>query len=374
MDISKNYLLSSSFTLVCVRLWLKNFFLSAEFRSAIWKILAVVALPMISALAAQPRDELVFSGPPAVVSFPLIHMIETGALEDYVKSVRWETWTNPDQMRVAVLRGKADFAAMPSNVVANLYNRGAPVEWVTVSTWGILWMVSRSENLETLSDFRGEEIALPFRGDMPDLVFQAVAREAGLDPERDFRLRYVATPLDAVQLLLTRRVEHALLAEPAISILLERVNSGVARHLAPDLHRSVSLQEEWGRVFHREARMPQAGIAAIGKQSPTLRQAVHRAYTESLQWCLAHPEEAGQIVARHLKQVSPEAAARALEVSPMEALTAAEAEEELRFFYQVLQKANPAIVGGKMPPDDFFRGDVGDEEISGGEKRAREKG
>lgn len=319
-------------------------------------LLATVFLsPSTSSAKAEPLDELVFTGPPAVVSFPLIHMIETGALDDHARTVRWETWTHPDQLRVAVLRGQADFAAMPSNVVANLYNRGAPVRWVTVSTWGILWMVSTDATRTTLADFRGEEIAVPFRGDMPDLIFQTVVSEAGFDPRKEFRLRYVATPLDAIQLLLARQVSHALLAEPAISILLEKVDTKIGRRLAPELHRSLSIQEEWGRLFRRDARMPQAGVASIGEIDPALREAVHQAYAKSLQWCLDHPEAAGRLVARHLERIPPEAAAQALKVSPMEALTAAEAEEELRFFYQLLLDANPAILGGNMPPPEFFR-------------------
>ncbi len=319
------------------------------------RVCQVLACFLIASLShAGERGELVFTGPPAVVSFPIIHMIESGALDAFADEIRWETWTNPDQLRVAVLQGGADFAAMPSNVVANLYNRGAPVRWLSISTWGILWMVSRDSDKRTLRDFRGEEIVVPFRGDMPDLVFQAIAWEEGLDPQEDFSVRYVANPLDAVQLLVARRTRHALLAEPAVSMVLEKTSSGLTGLIAPDLNRSVSLQDEWGRVFERPARMPQAGLAAIGEDDPELLAAVAGAYAESLAWCLANPGEAGEIVAASIDRLTPEAAARALAVSPMEALSPSEAEEELRFFYDVLHRANPAIVGGKLPPDDFY--------------------
>jgi len=307
-----------------------------------------------SLLLASEGEQLVFTGPPAVVSFPIIHMIESGALDAHSQTIRWETWTNPDQLRVAALRGGADFAAMPSNVVANLYNRGAPVRWLSVSTWGILWMVSREPDKQRLSDFKGEEIVVPFRGDMPDLVFQAIAQAEGLDPHKDFSVRYVANPLDTVQLLIARRARHALLAEPAVSMLLEKTSRGVTGVIAPELHRSVSLQDEWGRVFDRPTRMPQAGLAAIGEHDPELLVAVAAAYAESLEWCLANPEAAGELVARHIDRLTPEAVVRALKVSPMEAQSPAQAEEELRFFYGILHQANPAIIGGKLPPDSFY--------------------
>jgi len=67
-----------------------------------------------------------------------------------------------------------------------------------------------------------------------------------------------------MQLLITRRVNHALLAEPAVSMALRKTQSFPVSIIAPELHRSVDLQQEWGRLMASEARIPQAGIAALG--------------------------------------------------------------------------------------------------------------
>src|SRR5690606_1164216 len=177
--------------------------------------------------------------------------------------------------------------AMPTNVAANLYNRGVPLQLVNVSVWGMLWMVSRNPDLKTLADFRGKEIAVPFRADMPDLLFGYLAERSGLNPRRDLTLRYTATPLDAMQLLITRRVDHALLAEPAVSMALRRTRSFPLSVVAPDLHRSVNLQEEWGRLLKTEARIPQAGMAALGEArlDKALVARLEAAYADSNRWC-----------------------------------------------------------------------------------------
>jgi hypothetical protein len=143
----------------------------------------------------------VLSGPFAAVSFPLIHMVESGALKDVAETVEFRSWKDPDQLRVLALDAKSDvdFVAMPTNVAANLYNRGVKLQLINVSTWGVLWMVSRENNLKTLADFKGKEIVMPFRADMPDIVFQVLAEKQGLDVKRDFKLRYVGSPLDAMQ-------------------------------------------------------------------------------------------------------------------------------------------------------------------------------
>ncbi|HRP95969.1 MAG TPA: ABC transporter substrate-binding protein [Rhodocyclaceae bacterium] len=316
-----------------------------------------VALAAIAGQAcADKLPRLVLAGPTAAVSFPLIHMAESGALADIAESVEFVAWRDPDQLRVLALDGKADVLAMPTNVAANLYNRGAPVRLVNVSTWGILWLLSRDAEIATLDDLRGEEIAMPFRADMPDLLFGAISEGLGLDPRSDFKLRYVATPMDAMQLLIARRVDHALLAEPAVSMALRRTQSFPVSVIAPELHRAVDLQAEWGRAFGRGARIPQAGIAVMGalRAQPQLIAAIEAAYRDSLAWCQADAGACGELVARHIDMLSAEAVADAVAASPLEAVPAAEARAELEFLYTTLMARSPAVVGGRMPDDAFY--------------------
>ncbi len=318
----------------------------------------VLAAALLAPLAAHAEKlpRLVLGGPSAAVSTPLIHMVETGALADLAEQVAFIPWRDPDQLRAMALEGKADVLAMPTNVAANLHNRGAPVMLMNVSTWGVLWMVSRSPDKKTLADFRGEEIAMPFRGDMPDIMFQLLAGKQGLDVRKDFRLRYVASPVDAMQLLVMRRVDHALLAEPAVSMALRKTKSFPIGLVAPELHRSVDLQQEWGRLFARSTRIPQAGIAAVGKlrERPEVLARIEAAYAASLAWCKANALECGRMVAKRIDALSPEAVADAIAVSQLEAVPAAVAREELAFFFGELHGRNPALVGGKLPGDAFY--------------------
>ncbi|HWK55483.1 MAG TPA: hypothetical protein VNR18_13985 [Hyphomicrobiales bacterium] len=321
--------------------------------------LLLLIAPWQPALAADeggPRTRLVLAGPPAAVSFPLLHMIESGVLADVADEVTFVRWTNPDQLRALALEGGADFIAMPTNVAANLYNRGVELKLVNVSVWGLLWLVSRNPDLKTLADFRGEEIAVPFRADMPDILFTYLAERAGLDPRRDFRVRYTPTPIDAMQLLVLRRVDHALLAEPAVSMALRKTRSFPLSLVAPDLYRSVNLQEEWGRLLQREARIPQAGMAILGTASrdAALTARLESAYAASYRWCLAQATECGALVARHINLLTSDAVADSIAVLPDHYATAAAARPELEEFLQLLLEREPATVGGKLPDAAFY--------------------
>lgn len=305
---------------------------------------------------AQRLHKLVLSGPPGAVSAPLIHMVETGALKDVADRVEFHVWKDPDQLRMQVMGRKADFVAIPTNVAANLYTRGVDVRLLNVSTWGVLWLVSRDKDAKTLRDFQGEEIAIPFRADMPDIMFRLLAEKQGLDPRKAFAIRYVASPQDAMQLLITRRVDHALLAEPAVSMALRKTRSFPVSVIAPELHRSVDLQKEWGRLFRRRARIPQAGIAAVGRAANNrkLQDRFMAAHEASVNWCRKNTLKCGQMVARRIDLLTPEAVADSLAVSQMVHVPIQAARPELEFFFSQLKAKNPALIGGKLPDDRFY--------------------
>lgn len=329
-------------------------------RAALLALLPAALLPWpataADAQAAPTRERLVLAGPPAAVSYPLIHMVESGALADLAGRVEFVRWNNPDQLRALALEGGADFIAMPTNVAANLHNRGVPLRLVNVSVWGMLWIVSRNPALKTLADFKGEEIAVPFRADMPDIVFAHLAERAGLDPRRDFSVRYTATPMDAMQLLVMRQVDHALLAEPAVSLALRKTRSFPLSVVAPELHRSVNLQEEWGRLLKAEARIPLAGMAVRGaaRLDEALVARLEAAYAASSRWCAGAPQACGRLAVKHIDMLTPEAAADSIAALPRHYATAAEARPELEIFLQLLLDRQPATVGDKLPDAAFY--------------------
>ena len=321
--------------------------------------LAWLAAPLAAAPAlgvAAPLPQITLAGPPAIVSAPLIHMAETNALQGVAQRTVFTAWRDPDQLRMMAMGGKADVLAMPSNVAANLYNRGAGVALLNISTWGSQWIVTRDAGRKTLAAFKGEEIAVPFRGDMPDIVLQVLAAKQGLDVQRDFRIRYVPTPMEAMQLLITRRVSHALLSEPAVSLALRKTQSFPVGLIAPELHRGADMQQEWGRLYQRPARLPQAGIAAVGalRAQPEALAAVTRAYAQSLAWCRDNAMECGRMMARHIDLLTPEAVADAIAVSQMDAVPLPQAREELEFFFGQLMARNPGLLGGKLPAAAFY--------------------
>lgn len=319
------------------------------------KIIAIISLVLsLNAGEFVKKERLILSGPMASVSHPLLHMIETNALSDIAQNVKFVMWKNPDELRALTLRGRTDYIAIPTNVAANLYNKGVDLKLLNVSVWGILGMVTRDKDKKTLADFKGCDIAMPFRADMPDIVFEEIVKKQGLDPKKDFNLKYVGSPIDAMQMLILRRVDHALLAEPAISMALRKTNSFPLKLIAPDLYRSSELEKEWGEVFKIEGKIPEAGIAMIGKQDEYITKRFNEEYAKSLEWYRSHPKEAGELVAKYIPMLNADAVADSMSHVQLNNVTAKDAKEDLEFFLNVFKSNNPKSIGGKVPDDGFY--------------------
>jgi NitT/TauT family transport system substrate-binding protein len=311
---------------------------------------------VITSLQADEKvDKIVIAGPFASVSHPLLHMIQTQALKDVAKEVEFRLWKNPDELRAIVIKGDVDFVAIPTNTAAILNNKGVDVKLLNVSVWGILGMISRDNNLKTLKDFKGKKIAVPFRADMPDIVFKQLLKKQGLDPKKDFDLVYVSSPIDAMQMLILRRIDHSLLAEPAISVALRKTKSFPVKLIAPDLYRSVDLQDEWARVFNTDNSIPQAGMAVLGRM--TNKNIIARfmeEYDKSLAWYMSHPQEAGVLVADKIELLSEEGVADSISHINMKSVRAVDAKDKMEFFFNVLKEEDPKSIGGHLPQDSFY--------------------
>jgi NitT/TauT family transport system substrate-binding protein len=308
--------------------------------------------------ATQKLDKIVIAGPFASVSHPVLEMIERGALNDVADKVEFVLWKNPDELRAMILNKSIDFVALPTNTAAILHNKGVDIELLNVSVWGILGMISRDDSLRSLKEYKGKTIAIPFRADMPDLMFMRLLKEQGLDPKKDFKLHYVASPIDAMQMLIMRRVDHALLAEPAISMALRKTNSFPISVIAPDLYRSVDLQEEWAKVFSTSADVPQAGMAAIGeiRKNPHAIKRFLEEYEKSLLAYKNNPKESAKIVLKTLDMLDEEALVDSVQHVNLQSIRALHAKEKLEFFYKILLEEEPKSIGGKLPDTSFYGG------------------
>ena len=302
-------------------------------------------------------DGIVVSAPFGPLVYPLVSMVERSYPSSFPGSIELSIWNNPDQLRAMIAGRQADFFAVPTNVAALFYNRGVDVKLINVSVWGVLWVVSSDSTKKELRDFGGEEIVMPFKGDMPHIVFNTLVRKRGLNPEKDFIMHFVSTPQDAVQQLIMGHAHHAVLAEPDVSILLYK-----SRLLRTDgeqstiFYRAIDLQKEWGSVYHTGDGIPIGGIAihASTAAQPEVVAMFQREYAKAVEWCTTHPEETAALVAHHFEDIPTEPIVESMKHVNQKCVTAWTARKALEDFFSVLYDGNPASIGDTIPGDGFY--------------------
>ncbi|SHH16764.1 ABC transporter substrate-binding protein [Pollutimonas bauzanensis] len=319
------------------------------------KALLLGALCMAAAslpARAARYEKLTLAGPTAVVTFPLLHMVETQALKQYTDKLEFRLWQNPDQLRVLLAKKEIDFSAAPSNLPALMANRGDPVRLLNISVWGILWLVSRDPAVHGFADLAGKELLVPFQRDLPAVLLDTLLQAQALPPEKAVRLRRTRDSQDAIALMLTGQGQHALLVEPTASLLMWRNQQQGG---AP-LYRAQSLEAAWRASFPGQADLPQAGIMVNSHLAHdiALSRAVDQAYADSAAWCSSHPRDCAELVHRHIPHLPVAAIEDAIEVTRLDSRPANTIRPQLEALYRLLGEQHPQAIGGRLPDADFY--------------------
>lgn len=309
--------------------------------------LAAIARPF-PALAA---GSLTFWGPPAAPSIVLGQAVASGALKSIDASPVFKTWHTPDEMRAGLSSGTMQVVVVPSNVAANLYNRGLGVQLLNILTRGLLYVVAGDE-IRHIEDLAGKKLAVPFRNDMPDFIMRRLLAKAGLKPGTDLQIDYAGTPPEAMQMLVAGRVDAALLAEPAVTAAILRAKLSL-KHLT----RAIDCQKEWAKTVGGDGFIPQAGLAVtrsfVDRVGPSGLRTLQSALQEALEFVVAHPLRASLPVATEFGLLSP-IVAEAVPYSNLAVLTASSVRPVLESFFSMLAADDARIIGGKVPDDAFY--------------------
>lgn len=300
---------------------------------------------------AAPLAELALYGPPAGPSITLAHAAASGALSQIADKVSFTAWRNPDEMRAGITSGTMQAVVLPVQAAANLYNRGQGVRLLNVMTKGLLYVIATDPAIGSVPDLKGRKLAVPFRNDTPDLVLARLLVHYKLAAGTDIDVQTVGSPIEAIQLLLAGRVDAVLAPEPAISAAIIR-----AKGAGQTVTRAIDIQQVWAEVSGGEPVLPQAGLAltdAFIEANPDLVDQLQSALEKVADAVNADPARAAEDAAPALDLPAPVIAA-SVATSNLVALRASAAKPSIEAMLTTLSDADPSLIGGKLPDDDFY--------------------
>lgn len=257
------------------------------------------------------------------------------AANDYVFTVAG----TPDMIVAQLITGELDIAALPSNMLAMLNTKtDGAIQSLAVNTLGTLYLLERGELVSAPDDLKDREIVCAGQGTTVqatvELLFEDVA------------ITYVAEHAEAIAQVAAGRFDLVILPEPFATSLLQR---DIGFRVALDIG---ALWLDGGNGV-----LPMGGIAvrkAFADQHPEAVAAFIDEYSQSVQFANENPQAAAVLIEKY-DILSAAVAEASILRAGMVCLTDDAMREALSAYYAVLMDVNPALIGGALPGDDFYR-------------------
>lgn len=298
-------------------------------------------------------EKLTIAGSPIIITVLLAYLFEQPQIKSLAQEVDFRLWKTHDQLRAEAVSRQISISATPTSLAANLYRQGVPIKLLNVLVWGVLYLWSGDENISSWQDLRGKKLLIPFRGGLPSQLFFYLAGENGLNPEVDLDIQYTTDFTQAVQLLLAKKADIALLAEPAgTAAEIQSKAQGTPIRVV------LNLQEEWGKTTVRQPRIPQAGTLALSsiiEEHPQVIESVQAELKKAIVWTKDNPTQAAELGTKYLG-LKPKTIELSLTRTQLDMVTGLAAKEDLEFWFSRLMEKNPKLLGGKLPDAGFYYG------------------
>lgn len=264
-----------------------------------------------------------------------------------VANTQTSTASTPEELRTNFIAGNYDVAAMPINIAANLCAQGVDLALVGAVSGNIVYLMGPAGT--TVESLRGQQLHIPFKNDILDLITQRVLAEAGLSftgDHPDVELVYHPTPLDVATGLTSGAMQYAVLPEH----LASTVGSAT-----PNAVKAASMQDLWSQ-YTGARTLPFAGFIVRGemvRKYPKLIPALQAQLLGSTVSVLANPSLGATSIGGVIP-VPPEVIAPILPTMRPTYLPAQSAEADVKALYSSLLSAVPDSIGGELPPESFY--------------------
>lgn len=299
----------------------------------------------VAEVPPAPLKIAVLKGPTALGLLPLI---DAPALPDGTELVI-ETLASPDILVGRLATGELDFAAVPTNLAAKLYNKGQDYRLIAMNTWGSMYIIGSDPSVKGLPDLKGKTLYSTGKGTTPDILLNFLLKAQGIDPEKDLTLDATLPPVELAQMAAAGKVDLALLPEPFVTLVMGK---------NPDMQILMDVKT----LYQETLEMPKTDIAqtclvvrgSLLTENPEAVKAFLEAYETALTEVNADPAAAGILAEKHQIIQSAALAEKAIPRSGIRFESAEAAQAAIKAFLTVLLENAPEDIGGKMPDEGFY--------------------
>lgn len=310
-------------------------------KSVCKSLVLITALGLTASVSAQTLN---LSGPPIWDSSILLELVKLQPFKDKGIDLKFTPWKSPVQLRAQIINQEIDIAIVPSITAALFANKDIQLKTIFAHHLdGNLVLLGRGAEIENLAALEATKVAVPFKGDLPDLI----TKQLGLTAENTI---YVKSPIEAMQLLLAGKVDNAFLAEPLATIaamkgkgLSPRLNTCAAWKVATDLN-----------------QCPPVGLVAFTSQltmsglSAEILTDFEQNYISAFNRMKNNPKLAASLLVEAFPNLNKMLLTKSFSGISGELATMSQSKQDLVGFFKVIEALEPASIGGKLPSEEFF--------------------
>ncbi len=263
---------------------------------------------------------------------------------------------DPTKAVAAVSNGSTDIAAVPTNLAATLYKKtSGKVQILAVNTLGVLYMLDNGAGIKAVADLKGKEIYSSGQGANPEYVLRYILEKNGLNPDKDVKLHFVEDNDALTAAIVQGAAQVAMVPEPKVTVCLVQMKA--AGKTVPTV--ALNMTEEWNKVAGGSSTLMMGCVIArkeFVEKNGAAVQAFLKEYERSITAVKSDVEAAAGWCETY--KIIPKAAIakQAIPRCGLTFVTGAAMKQQLSGYLDVLFKANPKVVGGSMPADDFYYG------------------
>lgn len=290
-------------------------------------------------------DVGVLRGPSAISIVKMID--ENPSFSDRVK-INYTVEQSPEVLSSKLLSEEMEFAAIPTNTAAILYNKGVPYQLAAVNTWGVMYLVSSDAAVNSWSDLKGREIGAVSKGAASDVVFKYLLSQNGINPDQDVTLTYSPSPVELAQLVIAGKTKIAALPEPWVSLVLSK---------NPQAQIKLDLQQEWSKKAGEDVALPQTCLVVnrnFASEYPEFVDAFLREYKSSIIWVNNDNTAAAALLKKHDLGIPADLAQAAIPRCNLQFMNGQRAKPAVDGFLKILLDFSPETTGGKVPDEKFY--------------------
>lgn len=244
------------------------------------------------------------------------------------------------------LKGEINIASVPTNVAATLYNKSeGKVRMLAVNTNGVLSILEKGNTIKSITDLKGKTIYSTGKGQNPEYILNYILRENGIDPLKDVTINFVSSE-DLIAKLVSGEAEIALAPEPAATTVMIK---------NPALNRVLSINDEWSKVSDTELMMGCViALDSYVEANPAAVEKFLEEYEASVKYATTNIDETATHCETYKIAASAAIAKKAIPTCNLCYVTGNDMKNNVNGYFNVLFKADPTSIGGKLPADDLY--------------------